>query len=56
MQEVILGSGTQFDPTIVQAFLSVLQREGHEFLERREPERVAPLAPPSFARYRGLGG
>lgn len=34
IQEVILGSGTQFDPTVVQAFLSVLRREGQSFLER----------------------
>jgi HD-GYP domain-containing protein (c-di-GMP phosphodiesterase class II) len=37
LQEIILGSGTQFDPTTVQAFLAVLKREGESFLQRREP-------------------
>ena len=34
LQEVLLGSGTQFDPTVVQAFLAVLRREGEAFLDR----------------------
>jgi HD-GYP domain-containing protein (c-di-GMP phosphodiesterase class II) len=37
LQEIILGSGTQFDPSTVQAFLAVLKREGESFLQRREP-------------------
>ncbi len=36
LQELILGSGTQFDPSAVQAFLAVLKREGEAFLQRRE--------------------
>jgi len=47
LQELILGSGTQFDPGAVQAFLAVLKREGESFLQRRES------APP-VERYRGL--
>jgi HD-GYP domain-containing protein (c-di-GMP phosphodiesterase class II) len=38
LQEIILGSGTQFDPTTVQAFLAVLKKEGESFLIRRESE------------------
>jgi HD-GYP domain-containing protein (c-di-GMP phosphodiesterase class II) len=47
LQEVILGSGTQFDPSAVQAFLAVLKREGETFLHHRE-------APPTSSdlRYR----
>lgn len=33
LQQVILGSGTQFDPSVVQAFLAVLRREGQTFLD-----------------------
>jgi HD-GYP domain-containing protein (c-di-GMP phosphodiesterase class II) len=33
LQQVILGSGSQFDPSVVQAFLAVLRREGHTFLD-----------------------
>jgi HD-GYP domain-containing protein (c-di-GMP phosphodiesterase class II) len=46
LQEVLLGSGTQFDPTVVQAFLAVLRREGESFLER-PPFTGAPAAPPA---------
>ncbi len=35
LQQVILGSGTQFDPSVVQAFLAVLRREGQTFLDPR---------------------
>jgi len=38
LQQVILGSGTQFDPSVVQAFLAVLRREGQIFLD---PQGVA---------------
>jgi HD-GYP domain-containing protein (c-di-GMP phosphodiesterase class II) len=38
LQQVILGSGTQFDPSVVQAFLAVLRREGQTFLD---PQGVA---------------
>ncbi len=38
LQQVILGSGTQFDPSVVQAFLAVLRREGQSFLD---PQGVA---------------
>lgn len=46
LQEVLLGSGTQFDPTVVQAFLAVLRREGESFLEP-PPLTAAPAAPPA---------
>jgi HD-GYP domain-containing protein (c-di-GMP phosphodiesterase class II) len=38
LQQVILGSGTQFDPSVVQSFLAVLRREGQAFLD---PKGVA---------------
>jgi HD-GYP domain-containing protein (c-di-GMP phosphodiesterase class II) len=41
LQEIILGSGTQFDPSTVQAFLAVLKREGESFLQRREAPESA---------------
>ena len=44
LQEIVKGSGTQFDPSIVQAFLAVLQREGPTFLEHAEAQ-VTPAAP-----------
>ena len=43
LQELILGSGTQFDPTAVQAFLAVLKREGEGFLRRRDATADPPL-------------
>ena len=38
LQEIIKGSGTHFDPSVVQAFLSVLRREGQEFLGDASPD------------------
>jgi putative nucleotidyltransferase with HDIG domain len=42
LQEVIKGSGTQFDPSVVQVFLAILQREGQAFLERHVPSLEDP--------------
>lgn len=48
LQEIVKGTGTQFDPSVVQAFLAVLKREGQTFIER-----PAPAEPP--APQRGWG-
>ena len=52
LQEIVKASGTQFDPSVVQAFLGVLQREGPLFLERRQPL----ASPERLDRDRHRGG
>jgi len=42
LQEVIKGSGTQFDPSVVQSFLAVLREQGQDFLERA-PSHDTPV-------------
>ncbi len=36
VSEISKFSGSQFDPTVVQAFLRILEREGEEFLHKRQ--------------------
>jgi HD-GYP domain-containing protein (c-di-GMP phosphodiesterase class II) len=50
LQEIVKASGTQFDPSVVQAFLGVLQREGPTFLER--PGAPVLVAAPDWGRQR----
>jgi putative nucleotidyltransferase with HDIG domain len=46
LQEIIKGSGTHFDPSVVQAFLSVLRREGQGFLGATDAvEPAEPVSP-----------
>ncbi|HEV8613700.1 MAG TPA: HD-GYP domain-containing protein [Gemmatimonadales bacterium] len=50
LQEIVRGTGTQFDPTVVQAFLGVLEREGQSFLERAAPPEEPPAAQRGWGR------
>lgn len=49
LQEIIGGSGTRFDPSVVQALMAVLREEGEDFLQRA-PE--PPMRATETGRYR----